>query len=206
MSYFRKPDGGSTFFLPALVGYQKAFELVVVRWQQINGIDVFEPTEDFFVTPPAFQLAPNEARSVRILRAQVPHETDEMTYRIFVKEIPLWQNHIKGHMNLSIQLSIPLFMKAIRPLPSVLDVQMGSADDGRKQRITLNNLGRSHGKISLAQPMAKGVPLGKPLNIHGYALPGNSKSWEVDNGQFADAEELLVTMPNGYSKKLPLDK
>ena len=203
---FEPKDRADVITIVSNTAQQKAFELVILRWKQLDGTDIYEPTDDFFVTPPSFQLGPNEARTVRLLRAQIADESDEITYRLFVREIPLWQNHIKGQMNLSIELSIPVFMKAAKPSPSALNVQISTANEGTRKRLTLSNTGRTHGKVIQAQPLLRGEPTGKPLGINGYALPGNSKSWEINSDQLEAADGLLVTLSNGMSKTLPLSK
>ena len=156
------------------VDERKAFEVTVVRWTQVDGKDVLEPTEDFIVTPPAFNLLAREKRMLRIVRTEAPPEADEARYRLLLKEIPLFENRVQGRPVLSITASVPIFVLPIQPVQPRFNVTVSKNTDGEGYTIKVVNVGNTHGKFVSAQPVTNNTPVGEPLALGGYVLDRKS--------------------------------
>jgi fimbrial chaperone protein len=60
-------------------------KVTALRWTQVNGLDVYEPTTDVIASPPIFTLAGGGTQLIRIgLRTR----RAGAAYRIHVEEIP----------------------------------------------------------------------------------------------------------------------
>jgi fimbrial chaperone protein len=63
------------------------FQTDTMLWQQVNGTDRFEPSDELLVVPPIVEVPPNASQVFRvILRAPKP-ATVERTYRIILEDV-----------------------------------------------------------------------------------------------------------------------
>ena len=181
-----------------------SFDLTMRQWSQKDGDDVLTATDIFIVSPPVITMKPGETRTVRILRTEPPDEAFELSYRLILEEIPLKENKVPGRTPLALVISIPLFAEPL--VASAPDFLVTLAKDAGKTKylLTVNNMGKSHARILIAQPMAAGKALNDPLPMVGYALIGHTRSWEISNSQLAGADALRVVLPGGEVRTLPV--
>lgn len=202
---FAASDRADVMTVSSSVDQRKAFEIAVFMWTQVHGQDVLEPTEDFIVTPPAFNLAARESRTIRILRTEPAPVTGETRYRLVLKEIPLFENYVQRALNVSLTISVPIFVLPVQPVQPKFDIsfaRIGASDD---YMLKLANRGDTHGKVLSAQPLRDGIPVGEPLTMPGYALPGNERVWQVKRSDLKGANALSLGLPYGVKQTLKLD-
>ena len=203
---FPAQERSEVMTITSAVDQRKAFEVEVLRWRQVDGKDILDATEDFLVTPPAFNLAAREVRTLRITRTNASPEADEARYRIVLTEIPLFENHVQRQLNISMKISVPIFVLPIQPLKPNFNLSLSKDGSGDTYAITLTNVGNTHAKVLIAQPLANGMPFRDPLPLPGYALPGNQKVWTLKAEDLKDADQLLVQLPYGVRQTLKIAK
>ena len=206
MFEFAARDKADTMTITSAIDQRKAFEVEIFRWRQVDGKDVLDATEDFLVTPPSFNLAAREVRTLRITRTEPPHDTEETRYRIVLTEIPLFENHIQKQLNVSLKISVPIFVLPIQSVQPKFNLSLTKNATGDVYTVTLTNVGNTHGKIVAAQPLVNGTPLGDSLAMPGYALPGNEKVWTLKPEDLKHADALLVQLPYGVKQTLKIAK
>jgi fimbrial chaperone protein len=85
----------------------------VLRWAQKDGDDQYTETRELLVTPPAVTLAPRATQIVRIGLRRSPEAVRELTYRLFVTEVPSPGSLSKSNVTMSLRLSVPIFVRSV---------------------------------------------------------------------------------------------
>ena len=165
-------------------------------WQQTaTGLDELTATEDLIAAPPILKLAPGASQVVRLAMLKPMPTTEQLTYRLMVREIPEVKPPEPGiQLQIALAFSLPVFITppaAKRQL--VCDMQRTAPD---AVRATCQNTGSAY-----AQPTefrlndASGQTL-LTNNSGGYILPGIKRSFELKRaaGRIAGGSvQLLVT-------------
>ena len=181
-----------------------SFDLNMRQWSQKNGEEILVATEDFIVSPPVLTIKAGDSRTVRIMRTEPPDEVMQTTYRLILEEIPLKENTIRGKPNLTVALSIPVFADAAVASPPDFRVTLNKNTDRGIYVLTVNNLGKTHARIVSAQPLTNGKPRQEGIPLNGYALPGQTRSWEISDAQLVDADALRIALPGGEVRTMSL--
>ena len=63
-------------------------QLEVLNWSQEEGNDVFTPTRELIVNPPIFTIPAGGSQLIRVGLRRAPDAQRELTYRIFLQELP----------------------------------------------------------------------------------------------------------------------
>ena len=110
---FENPSGGTM-----------SFQVEVRRWGTQGGEHVYEPTRDVIVNPASFTLKRGEGQVIR-LGLLKKAGADELTYRVFVQQVPNSDTPSESsgtpdaQMNVRqlVQLSLPVYVtrRAARP-------------------------------------------------------------------------------------------
>lgn len=97
-------------------GAEKArFQVTAFSWQQSpSGEMQLTPTEDILFFPSLLEIAPGETRKVRVA-TDVPADTIEKSYRIFVDELPPPRATTTGAIRVLTRLGIPVFLQPSTP-------------------------------------------------------------------------------------------
>jgi len=181
-----------------------SFDVGMRHWSQKDGEDVLVATDVFIVSPPALTMKPGDSRTIRLLRTEPADELQESSFRLILEEIPLKENKVQGRPVVALVLSIPLFAEAQKASAPDFRVSLVKSADGNKHVLTVNNQGKIHARILSAQPMAAGKALNEAVSLIGYALPGNTRSWEISAHQISGADALKLILPGGEVRTLPL--
>ena len=147
---FAASDRADTLNITSSVDQKKAFEVAVFLWTQTDGKDNLEPTDDFIVTPPAFNLAAKESRTIRIMRTEPAPNTGEARYRVVLKEIPLFENHVQAKLNVSLTISIPIFVLPIQPVQPKFVVSVDTFAESKDYNLKLANIGMLIVRLTLS--------------------------------------------------------
>ena len=63
-------------------------QVSVEAWAQDEGKDVYSPTREIIATPPVLTIPPDQERVVRIGLRRAPDKGRELSYRLFLQEVP----------------------------------------------------------------------------------------------------------------------
>lgn len=142
-------------------------------WSQSpDGVEQLELSEDMFLSPPIIRLEANSRQVVRLARLSNARPTEQLTYRMIVREIPEALTPDEGaQVQIALALSLPIFITPRNVFKS-LDCRLESSALQTGQ-IACENLGSAY-----AQPReiivndSNGDTL-LTLSPSAYILPGS---------------------------------
>jgi fimbrial chaperone protein len=145
-----------------------AVQLRGFDWTQSATSDNLARTEDLVVSPPIFQLGPNESQTVRVMLRR-PAQSSETSYRILLDELP--NSKEPGAIEFALRLSLPVFVApAGRVMPDLAwHITYGA---GGVELCVLNRGTRRDRVFDLAVQLPNGATV-KPVALQNpYVLPG----------------------------------
>jgi fimbrial chaperone protein len=165
-------------------------QLETSSWTQHDGVDVLAPTSEVLATPPILTIQPGASRIVRVGLRRPPDARQELTYRLFLREVPPPEPISQG-LRVALLVSMPIFVVPPRVPAPVLHWRALRTQDG-KLRVQATNTGGSHiqlGQLEVALA-ADGAKI-STRNMSEYVLPDNSREWTVDAKSLPPAGALL---------------
>lgn len=156
------------------------FSVSARSWTQDEaGKDVYEPTDDVVFFPRILIVPGGEERIIRA-GLKVPRQESEVTYRLFIEQIPEKKPDSSTAVNLAIRFGAPIFAKPLEPKPSGA-IQDLRVEDG-EVRFTLSNTGNVH--LQPTQIQARGFAGGEqPVLEHEvepwYLLAGKTRAYTI---------------------------
>lgn len=177
-------DGDS----PAVVQTQ------IMTWYQQDGTDQHAETNDILVSPPLFSLAAGATQIVRLGLRRAPDPSRELTYRLFLQEVPSAAPAAQQTVRMALRISLPVFVDAIDSKPPRLAWSARREPTGQL-RISVENSGPKHVLLFDLRAGAPGAEAA-PLAAQGpqYVLAGQQRSWltKLADGAAWDAPRVRV--------------
>jgi fimbrial chaperone protein len=177
-------------------------QMSLVAWTQENGQDVYVPTKEILGTPPIATIPPGGEQILRLGMRRAPDARNELTYRVFLQEVPPPPKPGFQGLQVALRLSLPIFVQPRQgPAKATLvwNLQLQGEDTLRLQ---LNNQGTGHiqvSEIELFQP-GQEKPVASQSSLV-YVLPGQSRAWEFKTPSVrlkpTDRLRLKVTTDSG---------
>ncbi|MDC0607690.1 molecular chaperone [Amylibacter sp.] len=158
-------------------------QLEIVNWSKEDGKDVFSPTRELIVNPPIFKVPAGGSQLIRVgLRGRTDAQR-ELTYRIFLQELPSPPDPNFNGTKLLMRLSLPVFVLPKVTAKPVLQWQAERISDGAL-KVSLTNVGNEHIQIinfSLSQSGSAQPWITQ--NTSDYVLIGKSFDWILQANQ-----------------------
>jgi fimbrial chaperone protein len=187
-------------------------QLQILAWSHRDGTDHFIPTRDVIVNPQIFHL---KANSLQIVRAGLIRRADtdeELSYRLFIEEIPEPPTAEFKGAQLALKISLPVFIASEKNAKPNLEFHSMLQSDGNiKMKIV--NTGRSHTHIQALDLFSdeKNEQSFARLEKSLYVLPGQERNvvLKIKNHDFYSAEKFFIraTTRNGqivsYASAVP---
>lgn len=105
-------------------------EVMQVRWK--DGQEVYEPTKEFVISPPAFRVQPGKGRMVRF-RYLGGRGDMEGFYRLFIRQLP--EDSGANQVSMVFNLGVPVFVAPVSSLPALA---IGSTELRNTGNVTLS--------------------------------------------------------------------
>ena len=176
-------------------------QLETSTWTQHDGADVLAPTSEVLATPPILTIQPGASRVIRVGLRRAPDARQELTYRLFLREVPPPEPISQG-LRVALLVSMPIFVVPPRlPAPDVHWRALRTQDG--KIRVQATNTGASHiqlGQLDVALS-ADGTKLSS-RNMSEYVLPNNSREWTVDAKSLPPTGTLLSILDQADTGKV----
>jgi fimbrial chaperone protein len=153
-------------------------QLEAMAWSQPGGKDQYVPATDILATPPIFSIPAGGSQVIRVGSRQPPG-SGERAYRLFLREVPPAPKPGFNGLQMTLQISLPLFIQPDAAMAPRLEWQATRMADGQV-RIHVTNLGQVHARLSRIKLSAG--PDANPLPISDktiYVLSGTSHDWMV---------------------------
>jgi len=149
-------------------------------WSQEGGRDTHTPTRDILATPPIFTIPAHGEQVVRIGLRRKPDPRRELSYRVFLEEVPDGANPAAGQgVRVMMRFSLPLFVDTSAKPVTAHDWRAVLTSVG-EIRLRLDNHGNRHAKVgvlSVSRPSGES-PLAKHEGL-AYVLPGQRREWTL---------------------------
>jgi fimbrial chaperone protein len=150
-------------------------------WQQDAGQDQLTPTRDVLVSPAVFTIPGNGSQLVRVALRVAADTQRELSYRVILTEVPQQANPDFTGLNVALRLSLPVFVAPTAAARPQLDWSAVRSADGAIT-ITASNTGNAHDRIlSFSAAPATGAAAAVSHDVAAYLLPGQSRTWTLDN-------------------------
>ncbi len=164
----------------------------VMAWTQKDGVDVLEPSRDLVVSPPIFKVAPGAQQTVRIGLMRAPDSVREITYRVFLQEVP--QPTLPGEVGVSmlLRLGLPVFVMPKGGAAPRMAWRATRGADGQI-KLTLTNTGTAHVQPIDGKLYLEDGTLIAAQNLPGYVLPDQTRSWQIKPTRPWSAGKLRLT-------------
>ncbi|HEY0665772.1 MAG TPA: fimbria/pilus periplasmic chaperone [Gallionella sp.] len=160
--------------------------------QKANGEDDLVLTEDLLLSPPIIKLAGRSRQVVRLARLSPIHPTEQMTYRMIVREIPeASPNKDSLQLRIALAFSLPIFITPQDAKYQLACSVQRTAADAVKASCT--NSGTAYTQlIDLTLTGSKGEKLADQ-NKGGYILPAITRNFDIRS-------EGKKAIPDGQAK------
>jgi fimbrial chaperone protein len=153
-------------------------QIRVFRWQQIDGQERLEPTDEVVASPPMVRLAPGIDYTVRIVRLSKQPISTEESYRLLVDELPDQKAVSDRIVHLVLRYSIPVFFTPPNAVPAKL---VWSVEKQRgRVRVSVVNDGDRHVRLAALNVRDRnGTTLTFGSGLTGYVLAHSNMQWSV---------------------------
>ncbi len=182
-----------------LVVENKSDEVLTVQasansWVQEDGKDdLIAPSNDLIVSPPIFKIQPKSKQVVRVGNLIRPDLTKEISYRLYLQEVPPPPKPGDTTMAVAVRFSLPVFI-----LPAGVKLQSevkwkAAPLDAKNFKLTLSNVGNAHIQItSVSASLPDGSVLASLPAMMIYILPGQSRTITLKTSKPWNKESLRV--------------
>ncbi|GAB3630568.1 molecular chaperone [Pandoraea terrae] len=152
-------------------------QVQTMEWTQSDGRDVYAPTEDILATPPIFTVQPGKVQILRVGLRRVPDPLKELSYRIYLQEVPpAAQPGFQG-LQVALRLGLPVFVQAQQPAKAALKWSVETLDRGRL-KVRAMNEGTAHMQVTdFALTLVGDDRPVAAQQVAAYVLPGQAHEW-----------------------------
>jgi fimbrial chaperone protein len=152
-----------------------------VLWEQMDGEDRLTPTRDVLVSPPVFTIPANGSQLIRVALRRPADAQRELSYRLILTEVPQQESPGFTGLNVALRLSLPIFVAPQGPASPRLEWS-ATRNAGGTITVMARNAGSAHERVlNFSIAPAAGTAADIPQNVSAYVLPGQSRTWTIDN-------------------------
>jgi fimbrial chaperone protein len=161
-------------------GSSTLIQVRAVEWtQSASGEDQYADTRDLLVTPPVFTLPAGGEQILRVALRRAPDAGRELTYRLFIQEVPPSANPEQRQLTMALRISLPVFVAPAARTAADVEWSTQWQGDGRLL-VQARNRGAAHIQLTdfdLQAAEGSAVPGSRAVR---YLLPGIAARWTVD--------------------------
>lgn len=157
----------------------RAMQLETMQWKQREGEDLYESTREILASPPIFTIPSGETQIVRVGLRREPAHTEELSYRLFLREIPM-DTVFKGEVKITMRFGIPVFVTPTQiPAEPQLNWRIRAASQNNLMVEAIND-GNAHIQIThfVITNSANNSLLTEQHNMQ-YLLPKQQHQWLI---------------------------
>lgn len=165
-------------------------------WSQSNGNDVHTPTRELLATPPIFTLLPGASQIIRIGLRSAPDTQRELSYRMFLQEVPPPAKPDVVGLQVALRFSVPVFVTPAQAVKPDLHWQAVRLDE-HTLKVGVTNIGNSHDHLSAYKIYRSGNS--NPIiaqKLFAYLLPGETRYWSLTTDTLPNSGEHLSVLAN----------
>ena len=155
-------------------------QMSVMAWSQDNGKNVLTPTREIIVSPPIATIAPGKEQIVRVGLRRAPDAKRELSYRLFVREVPPPPKPGFQGLQVALRIGLPIFVQPRQGQAKPVLVWSARLSGPRTIHLSLENRGTGHIQISDLKLSQSGQT--EPIaqrDALAYVLAGQSRQWDL---------------------------
>ncbi len=176
--------------------------LRALLWNQSNGHDAVEPTDDLIINPPIAEIASGASQLVRIGYRGKLQTASEKSYRLLVEEVPQRDREHKQVVETYLKISVPIF---IAPLDKPEAKLTAAFSHDMTDALVLHNAGAAHIRVVKYGVSSGGAALAAAHQGLFYVLPGANLLLPLDPHELKPAASaVLDVMSDEGPMQLPL--
>ena len=185
------PGANSTSLVLENTGDQPVLvQAELMAWSQQEGKDVLTPSQDLIVSPPIFKVAAGASQTVRVGLLRPISGEREVTYRLFLQEVPQPRAPGETGVGVALRLGLPVF---VLPKSKVAPQLAWSAKPEREGiALSLTNTGNAHVQALECRLMREDGTVLVEQQLAAYVLPGQTRSWSIRTSQPWRGEKLRL--------------
>ncbi|MFM8699898.1 MAG: molecular chaperone [Hyphomicrobiales bacterium] len=188
------PNGATSLNLEADSSDPVTVQIRVMRWTQVDGEDVLEPTTDLVASPPFATLQARTNYTIRLVRQAKGAVEREYTYRLLIDQLPVFPKGKSQVIGLTLRHSVPVFVRANGVSKSKLDWSVKRDETGLV--VTATNTGGRTARLTDIRMASGGTSVPVRSGLAGYVLPGQSMSWRTPAPRGIDGRSVRISAKN----------
>jgi fimbrial chaperone protein len=155
-----------------------SIQVLLVAWSQEQGKDIYLPSKDLIISPPIFTIHPKQNQILRVGLRQRLDWTGEMSYRIYLQELPAVATNHSSAVQVALRISLPVFVQTQKGIAAPKTIWRIQLAPEKTLLVTLENQGNAHIQISdLALYLSGGeLPIASET-VSSYVLTGQRHQW-----------------------------
>ena len=155
-------------------------QISVQAWSQNGGKDVLTDTKDVIVSPPIATIPAGQEQIVRIGMRRAPDAQRELSYRMFLQEVPPPPRPGLQGLVVALRIGLPIFVQPRQGAGKaelLWNLDTGSPDT---LKLKVNNKGSAHIQISTIEIYRRSEKdaLAEFSGL-AYVLPGQTRDWDL---------------------------
>ena len=168
-----------------------SIQLDLAAWSQRAGEDIYAPTTELLATPPIFTLPAGKSQIIRVGLRRPAESGKELSYRLFLQEIPPPGPQEFQGLRVALRLSIPVFVTPGDREASP-DLSWRLNEKGNETLVVeAVNRGAGHARVSQIRLRAGENTVQRSGND--YLLPGASRQWTFDRSAELTRSPIKLT-------------
>lgn len=155
-------------------------QISALSWTQDGGKNVLAPTRDIIVSPPIATIEPGKAQIVRVGLRRAPDPKRELSYRLFVQEVPPPPKPGFQGLQVALRIGLPIFVQPREGQAKPALVWSARLTNPKTIRLSLENRGTGHiqfSDLALSEAGQK-EPIAQQNGLS-YVLAGQSRQWDL---------------------------
>ncbi|RUO26695.1 molecular chaperone [Aliidiomarina minuta] len=152
-----------------------SIQLDARKWTQQDNEDIYSETTEILAVPPIFTINGGETQTVRVGMRRTPDQNTELSYRLYLRELPA-EDRSAG-IKMALNIGVPVF---IRPLdsPAKHALQWAAGENSAGEPvINATNNGSGHAQVTALNMMSGEQEFTRTMNT--YVLPGATRQWAL---------------------------
>lgn len=154
-------------------------QLRLMRWLAEGEFEHYEPTDDIVATPPIMTIRPGQPQVVRVGLNRAPDAQRELSYRLFLEEVPPPPTLGYQGVQVAIRIGVPVFVAPEKEARPAIRWRLLGGKDRSAVTVAAANEGTAHVKV--VRIALKGAQSGRELAsqaVAAYLLPGQARQWQ----------------------------
>ena len=169
-----REQGASQFFVRNDSPDQLPLQVRLFAWSQVGGKDIFEPSQDFIVSPSIIRIDPDRTQTFHVIGQRPFSAAEQASYRVVIDQLPSASASAAGATQTRLRVTVPLYAGGDVAQPAKLNFKID------KQTLIIGNDGGRSARINDLKLLVGDQEIVLAMNAGPRAvLAGSSVNWTL---------------------------